>query len=77
MARPTPRRANVPSARGARIAESASAYLEWLMDRDRKSPALKRLQGLIWEGGYRSGELQGEVFRRRRAGVRALARGAG
>jgi enolase-phosphatase E1 len=41
---------------------SASPYLEWLMDRDVKSPALKRLQGLIWEGGYRTGALRGEVF---------------
>ncbi len=32
------------------------------MDRDMKSPALKRLQGLIWEGGYRTGELKGQVF---------------
>ena len=37
-------------------------YVEWLMDRDRKSPGLKLLQGLIWEQGYRTGELQGEVF---------------
>ena len=44
------------------IPESASAYLEWLMDRDVKSPALKLLQGLIWEGGYRTGELKGQVF---------------
>jgi enolase-phosphatase E1 len=44
------------------VPESASAYLEWLMDRDVKSPALKRLQGLIWEGGYRTGELKGQVF---------------
>jgi enolase-phosphatase E1 len=41
---------------------SATAYLEWLMDRAVKSPALKRLQGLIWEGGYRTGALHGEVF---------------
>jgi enolase-phosphatase E1 len=42
--------------------ESAAAYLEWLMDRDVKSPALKLLQGHIWEGGYRSGTLIGQVF---------------
>ncbi len=42
--------------------EPAVAYLEWLMDRDRKSPALKRLQGLIWEDGYQAGELRGEVY---------------
>ena len=41
---------------------SAVPYLEWLMDRDLKSPALKLLQGYIWEGGYRSGELIGMVF---------------
>ena len=41
---------------------SAIAYVGWLMDRDRKSPALKELQGRIWESGYRSGELVGEVF---------------
>ncbi len=41
---------------------SAAGYLEWLMDRDIKSPALKRLQGEIWDGGYRSGELKGQVF---------------
>jgi enolase-phosphatase E1 len=37
-------------------------YLEWLMDRDRKSPGLKTLQGLIWEEGYSRGELRGLVF---------------
>lgn len=38
------------------------AYLECLMDRDRKSPGLKALQGLIWEEGYRRGDLHGELF---------------
>ena len=42
--------------------ESIAAYVEWLMDRDRKSPGLKLLQGHIWESGYRSGALVGEVF---------------
>jgi enolase-phosphatase E1 len=37
-------------------------YLTWLMDRDRKSPALKRLQGWIWEEGYQAGQLRGEVY---------------
>jgi len=41
---------------------SVAAYVEWLMDRDRKSPGLKLLQGYIWEDGYRSGALTGEVF---------------
>jgi enolase-phosphatase E1 len=41
---------------------SVAAYVEWLMDRDRKSPGLKLLQGYIWERGYRSGALEAEVF---------------
>jgi len=42
--------------------DAAVAYAEWLTDRDRKSPALKQLQGLIWEAGYRAGDLRGMVF---------------
>lgn len=42
--------------------ESAVAYAHWLMERDRKSTGLKALQGKIWEAGYRSGELLGEVY---------------
>lgn len=41
---------------------SPVGYAEWLMDRDRKSPALKDLQGRVWEEGYEGGELTGEVF---------------
>jgi enolase-phosphatase E1 len=41
---------------------SVASYCEWLMDRDRKSTALKELQGKIWEEGYARGELTGEVF---------------
>jgi enolase-phosphatase E1 len=37
-------------------------YVHWLMDRDRKSTGLKSLQGKIWEEGYGSGELKGEVY---------------
>lgn len=42
--------------------DSAVGYAAWLMDRDRKSPGLKLLQGLIWERGYQAGELRGQVF---------------
>jgi enolase-phosphatase E1 len=41
---------------------SAAAYARWLMDRDSKVHALKLLQGKMWEEGYRSGELRGEVY---------------
>jgi 2,3-diketo-5-methylthio-1-phosphopentane phosphatase len=37
-------------------------YVEWLMDRDRKSAPLKSLQGKIWVEGYRSGELRSEIY---------------
>ncbi|MGH9786861.1 MAG: acireductone synthase [Terriglobia bacterium] len=42
--------------------ESIVAYCHWLMDQDRKSTPLKSLQGMIWENGYRSGELRGHVY---------------
>ena len=42
--------------------DSAVAYMHWLMDRDRKSTALKALQGRIWEEGYRAGHLRGQVY---------------
>jgi enolase-phosphatase E1 len=41
---------------------SAAAYVQWLIDRDRKSRWLKELQGRIWYEGYRTGALQGEVY---------------
>jgi enolase-phosphatase E1 len=40
----------------------AAAYLLWLMDQDRKSTALKALQGRVWRAGFEAGELVGAVF---------------
>jgi enolase-phosphatase E1 len=56
--------AGLPPWNPDRSLESAEAYVYWLMDRDRKSTALKALQGRIWEAGYRTGELagKGEVY---------------
>jgi enolase-phosphatase E1 len=42
--------------------ESVARYVFWLMDRDRKSTGLKSLQGKIWQQGYLTGELKGQVF---------------
>jgi enolase-phosphatase E1 len=42
--------------------DSVARYCEWLMDRDRKSTALKELQGRIWADGYARGELVGDVY---------------
>ncbi len=42
--------------------ESLVAYVHWMMEEDRKSTPLKSLQGKIWEDGYRSGALEGQVY---------------
>ena len=41
---------------------SASRYVCWLITHDSKAAPLKTLQGKIWEEGFRSGELKGEVY---------------
>lgn len=42
--------------------DSIIAYVNWLIEHDRKSPALKSLQGKIWEQGYRNGSLKAPLF---------------
>ncbi len=42
--------------------DEAIPYLNWLMDRDRKSTALKSLQGRIWQRGFETEELKGTLF---------------
>jgi enolase-phosphatase E1 len=67
----------VTDSRAAEI-NSVVAYVEWLIERDRKSTGLKALQGEIWKQGYRDGTLQAPLFadvlpalqRWRRAGLR-------
>ncbi len=41
---------------------AACTYVEWLMDRDRKTTSLKTLQGLIWQEGFASGALVAPVY---------------
>jgi enolase-phosphatase E1 len=41
---------------------SVAAYVRWLISRDSKITPLKTLQGKIWEQGFRSGELKGQVY---------------
>jgi len=65
---------------GPRDAEidSLAAYVNWLIDRDRKSTGLKSLQGKIWKQGYSDGTLKAQLFadvrpaleRWRRAGLK-------
>lgn len=40
--------------------ESLVANVKWQMSNDRKAGALKTLQGLIWEGGFKSGAFKGQ-----------------
>jgi 2,3-diketo-5-methylthio-1-phosphopentane phosphatase len=47
---------------GLKFQIDAFVYALWLMDRDRKSTALKSLQGKIWKSGFESGELKGTLF---------------
>lgn len=43
-------------------ADQVTAALLWSMSKDRKFTPLKALQGLIWEAGYVSGDLVGDLF---------------
>jgi enolase-phosphatase E1 len=45
----------------ARLRSSVS-YGQWLIARDSKCTPLKSLQGKIWQRGFMTGELRGEVF---------------
>ncbi|HEY3154373.1 MAG TPA: acireductone synthase [Candidatus Binatia bacterium] len=42
--------------------QSVARYVFWLMDRDRKSPGLKSLQGKVWQEGYLKGEFKSRIF---------------
>ena len=47
---------------GATRFATAEAAMLWMMDRDRKTQGLKRLQGQIWRAGYEQGTLESDVF---------------
>ena len=42
--------------------DSIADYVEWLIERDRKSTGLKSLQGKIWRQGYIDGSLKSQVY---------------
>eukprot|EP01027_Heterolobosea_sp_BB2_P015608 GEZU01022329.1.p1 GENE.GEZU01022329.1~~GEZU01022329.1.p1 ORF type:complete len:235 (-),score=20.67 GEZU01022329.1:338-1042(-) len=44
------------------IIDSIVQNVYYNMEKDRKIPALKNLQGLIWEFGYKNSQLKGEVY---------------
>ncbi len=41
--------------------EAVEQLLAWALE-DRKHPALKAIQGLVWQEGYRTGELKGHIY---------------
>ena len=48
---------------GLQTSQAITDYLLLLIDIDKKSTALKDLQGKIWLHGYQSGEIKAELFR--------------
>lgn len=46
----------------ADLEEVIQILLDWIRE-DRKHPALKKLQGMIWREGYETGAFQGHVYR--------------
>ena len=42
--------------------DAIAAYVDWLIERDRKSTGLKSLQGKIWRQGYVEGSLKSQVY---------------
>jgi enolase-phosphatase E1 len=52
----------VRAAEGDLDDDALVALLRRWIDEDRKAPALKTLQGLIWREGYESGDLVGHVY---------------
>jgi len=53
---------NPPALKNPYEPGSYIAYVDWLIDRDRKSTPLKSLQGKIWAEGYARAELRSQVF---------------
>ena len=47
---------------GLQTSQAITDYLLYLIDIDKKSTALKDLQGKIWLRGYQSGEIKAELF---------------
>jgi enolase-phosphatase E1 len=53
---------NPPALKNPHEPGSFLAYVDWLIEHDRKSTPLKSLQGKIWAEGYAGGELRSQVF---------------
>jgi enolase-phosphatase E1 len=53
---------HAPPSWGEDVLTSSADYALWLLDQDRKVTPLKSLQGRIWEEGFNSGALRGQVY---------------
>lgn len=51
-----------PALDEALLVDSLATYVEWLIERDRKSTGLKSLQGKIWRQGYVDGSLKSQIY---------------
>ncbi len=58
----TPGAVAVPTEPRDAAVDATTATVHRLMDADSKTTGLKQLQGLMWEAGYKSGQLRGPVF---------------
>jgi len=52
----------IPDGDGDEVRAAVVASVLWQMETDRKTTALKSLQGKVWRSGYASGQLKADVF---------------
>lgn len=53
---------DIPEGEGDEVKASVIKNVLWQMDGDRKTKALKQLQGHIWRNGYSSGKIVGHLY---------------
>ncbi len=60
-----------------KMVEAVVRNVEWQMGKDRKTTALKQLQGHIWRAGYEKGEIRSHVYEDVPEALRRWSRGKG
>ena len=50
----------IPEEKSESVIADIVKNVEWQMSKDRKTAALKTLQGLVWTGGYEAGTIKGQ-----------------
>jgi len=59
---------SVEVGRSLTVEEAIAQLLQWI-DQDRKITALKSLQGILWEKGYRDGDFKGHLYEDAKRGL--------